>query len=143
MHFIYLFCILVSNLIVQAYPFRMESQILTRDESSNSKTSAENVSQAVNGLARNTETVTRELNALPLIQDKKYIQDSARAAYDAASNQDSHRSVLAATAGSAGRSSSDEIIKFMPTVLSGLSAIMQSGTIKSMMENIPVIQDTR
>ncbi|POS82340.1 hypothetical protein EPUL_005955, partial [Erysiphe pulchra] len=105
--------------------------------------SDEEVTQAVDRLAKNADTVSSVLNKLPSLTDESEISKTAKRGVDAESDEDGQRTVLAAAAGSAGDKSNKLIMKYGPSVLSGLEAIAKAGTVKSVEQNVPKIEKIR
>lgn len=115
----------------------------TSSAASSSKVTAAQVKAAVSGFANDANTVSSALNQLPGLTDKKQIASLAGKAFNAESDEDSQRAVLASAAGSAGSSSNSKIIKNTPAVLSGLKAIMNSPSTSSVTSNVATIEKAR
>lgn len=111
--------------------------------SSNTKITAASVKTAVSNFASDANTVSSSLNKLATTTDTTTIKSLASTAFQAESNEDAQRSVLASAAGSAGSSSNSKIVKNTPTVLNGLSAIMKKPTTANTKSNLATIENAR
>lgn len=101
------------------------------------------VQQAATNFAKDANTVSASLNQLPGETSTTNIKSLATTAFNAESDEDAQRAVLAAAAGSAGSSSNNKIVQNTPTVLKGLKAIMQNPIIATVKSNIATIQNAR
>ncbi|TQS34786.1 hypothetical protein Golomagni_04819 [Golovinomyces magnicellulatus] len=116
---------------------------LTLQDKQFGKPSPRRVSQAADNFARDAGIVSNALNTLPAMTDKKQIQSTAQEAFEAETDEDNQRSVLAAAAGSSGRVPDGKIKKFTPTVLDSLKEMARKGTTTSVQKNIPIIEGVR
>ncbi|PMD12022.1 hypothetical protein NA56DRAFT_695776 [Hyaloscypha hepaticicola] len=98
------------------------------------------VQQATTNFAKDANTVSASLNQLPDETSAANIKSLATTAFNAESDEDARRSVLAAAAESAGSSSNTKIVQNNPTVLKGLKAIMQKPTAATVKSNVATIQ---
>nr|ARJ57516.1 putative secreted effector protein CSEP034 [Podosphaera xanthii] len=105
--------------------------------------SSDSVTKAVSNFDRDATMVSAALNSLPNLTNSKQIKSVAKSAFDAESDEDAQRSVLAAAAGDAGKSPNSKIVQFTPAVLNGLMAISQKGTVESVQQNLPAIESAR
>lgn len=119
-----------------AYPHGLENR-------AGNQPSNDAVTRAVDNFARDADTVSAALNNLPTLTDKNEISTTARRAFDAESDEDNQRSVLAAAAGGAGDRSNSLIMRFTPAVLDGLDAIARAGTIDAILQNLPAVERAR
>jgi hypothetical protein len=101
------------------------------------------VQQAATNFAKDANTVSASLNQLPDETSAANIKSLATTAFNAESDEDAQRSVLAAAAGSAGSASNTKIVQNTPTVLKGLMAIMQNPTAATVKSNVATIQNSR
>lgn len=83
------------------------------------------------------------VNSLATATDKDTIKSLASTGFDAETDEDSKRSVLAAAAGSAGSSPNSKIVQNTPTVLMGLKNIMNSPSAASATKNLATIEKAR
>ncbi|CZR70137.1 uncharacterized protein PAC_20038 [Phialocephala subalpina] len=105
------------------------------------KVNAASVKTASSNFATDANTVSASINKMGQTTDKNTIKSLATTAFNAESDEDAQRSVLAAAAGSAGKASNAKIVKNTPTVLDGLSAIMRNPA--SVKSNLQTIQNAR
>jgi hypothetical protein len=108
--------------------------------SSSKLSSVAAVQQATTHFAKDANTVSASLNQLPDETSAANIKSLTTTAFNAESDKDAQRSVLAAAAGSAGSSSNTKIVQNTPTVLKGLKAIMQKPTAATVKSNVATIQ---
>ncbi len=101
------------------------------------------VQQATTNFAKDANTVSASLNQLPDETSAANIKSLATTAFNAESDEDAQRAVLAAAAGSAGSSSNTKIVQNTPTVLKGLKAIMRNPTTATVKSNVATIQNSR
>lgn len=110
---------------------------------SNTKVTPASVKTAVSNFATDANTVSASLNKMGTTTDATMLKSLATTAFNAESDEDAQRSVLASAAGSAGSTSNSKIVKNTPTVLDGLSAIMKKPTAANTKTNLATIQDAR
>lgn len=107
------------------------------------KVTASSVKAAAANFAKDANTVSSSINTMGSTTDSKTLKSLATTAFNAESDEDAQRSVLAAAAGSAGASSNSKIVKNTPTVLTGLKNIMNNPTTATASKNLATIQNAR
>ncbi|KAI6247224.1 hypothetical protein HI914_05104 [Erysiphe necator] len=103
----------------------------------------DSVSRAADNFAQDAGIVSNAINKMTSMTDQSAIKDAAQRAFDAESDEDNQRQILAAAAGSAGDSANGKIMKFTPTVLNGLNAIVMDPSPDSVQMNTKMMEDPR
>ncbi|RKF75981.1 putative ppe family protein [Golovinomyces cichoracearum] len=134
--FNFLFLVACISHLTIAHPLSLQDRQFGRP-------SSRSVSQAADNFARDAGIVSNALNTLPAMTDKKQIQSTAQKAFEAETDEDDQRSVLAAAAGFSGLSPDGKIKKFTPTVLKSLKEMARIGTPTSVQKNVPIIEEVR
>ncbi|RKF53628.1 putative ppe family protein [Erysiphe neolycopersici] len=126
------------------------SQSSQSSKSSQSSTSTnmknvtkDSVARAADNFAQDAGIVSNAINKMTSMTDQDAIKATAQRAFDAESDEDNQRRILAAAAGSAGNTSNRKIMKFTPTVLNGLDAITKDPSPDSVMMNTQKMEDSR
>ncbi|KAI9046736.1 hypothetical protein LZ554_009474 [Drepanopeziza brunnea f. sp. 'monogermtubi'] len=107
------------------------------------KPNADAVSYAAGAFANDAQTVSRSLNTLGSETDPETIRNVAATAFQAESDEDQRRNVLATMAGSAGAQSNSLIVMNTPAVLNGLMNIQNNPTPANAAANLPAIENAR
>jgi hypothetical protein len=139
------FFLLYLLAIAACYPILQEAASWAKSlatTSASSKAQA-NVKQAAAAFASDVGTVSNSLNSLATATSTSSIKSLAQSGFNAEEDEDSHRAVLNSAAGSAGSTANGKIVKFTPTVLNGLKAIVKSPTTDTVKSNLSKIQSAR
>lgn len=157
MHYIQVLTLLACTHIAIANPISLEagakgitnstsqsSQSSQGSTSANSKdVTKDSVSRAADNFAENAGKVSNAMNKMTSMTGQSAIKATAQRAFDAESDEDNRRRILAATASSAGYSSNGLSMKFTPTVLDGLNAITKDASPKSVQKNTEMMKGPR
>ncbi|KAH7397505.1 hypothetical protein BKA64DRAFT_753047 [Cadophora sp. MPI-SDFR-AT-0126] len=101
------------------------------------------VMYAAGAFANDAMTVSASLNTLGTETDPEKIRQIATTAFQAESDEDQRRNVLATAAGSAGAKSNALIVKNTPAVLDGLMTIQNDPTPETAAAALPAIEQAR
>ncbi|KAH7346903.1 hypothetical protein BKA65DRAFT_478073 [Rhexocercosporidium sp. MPI-PUGE-AT-0058] len=101
------------------------------------------VMYAAGAFANDAMTVSASLNTLGTETDPEKIRQLATVAFQAESDEDQRRNVLATAAGSAGAKSNALIVKNTPAVLDGLMTIQNDPTPETAAAALPAIESAR
>ncbi|KAL5318317.1 hypothetical protein ACEPPN_013376 [Leptodophora sp. 'Broadleaf-Isolate-01'] len=101
------------------------------------------VMYAAGAFANDANTVSASLNTLGTETDPEKIRQLATVAFQAESDEDQRRNVLATAAGSAGAKSNALIVKNTPAVLDGLMTIQNDPTPETAASALPAIESAR
>ncbi|KAG4436561.1 hypothetical protein IFR05_007956 [Cadophora sp. M221] len=104
---------------------------------------AASVMYAAGAFANDAMTVSASLNTLGTETDPEKIRQLATVAFQAESDEDQRRNVLATAAGSAGAKSNALIVKNTPAVLDGLMTIQNDPTPETAAAALPGIESAR
>ncbi|KAI0999438.1 hypothetical protein K3495_g8759 [Podosphaera aphanis] len=110
---------------------------------SQDRPSADTIMSAVDAFAKDANTVSAQMNALPGLMNELDIKSAAKAALDAENDEGPIVKLLATTAGNGGLAANTRLMKYGPTVVAGLMDMANKGTVESVKTNIAMIEEVR
>lgn len=154
MHYIQILSILACAQVAFANPILQQSRaksaandatqsVKAASNSTGNNITNDSVQRAADGFAQDAGIVSNAINAMTSMTDQNAIKATAQRAFDAESDEDNQRKVLAAAAGTAGNSANSKIQKYTPTVLNGLKAITKDPSPDSVQKNTQMMEDPR
>ncbi|KAI6249692.1 hypothetical protein HI914_01169 [Erysiphe necator] len=154
MHYIQILSFLACAQVAFANPILQQSRaksaandatqsVKAASNSTGNNITNDSVQRAADGFAQDAGIVSNAINAMTSMTDQNAIKATAQRAFDAESDEDNQRKVLAAAAGTAGNSANSKIQKYTPTVLNGLKAITKDPSPDSVQKNTQMMEDPR